>query len=167
MPAMAHKAASLMAAMAVGAGLTGLLAACSHDSASQSASGRFGLFYNDQGEMAALAYGAPNSDDVALMFECAKGTGRVEVTDVAGATAAPRLILASSGSTSDLAASEVSADGPDLLVARTDISAPALQAFRRSGKMKVAYGATSYTLAASNAERQGVERFFKACAARA
>ena len=54
-------------------------------------------------------------------------------------------------------------DAPQLLVAHTDMGAQALQGFRRSGRINVAYGAVHYGLKASPGERAGVEQFFSAC----
>ena len=125
----------------------------------------FGLFFNDQGPTVSLAYGEANSDDVALMLQCAKGSGKVDVSDVVRGAGAPHLTLASAGLTTELVTrlDTGESDAPRLLVARTDVGSGALQGFRHSGRIDVAYGAVRYGLKASDAERPAVARFFSAC----
>ncbi len=124
----------------------------------------FALFYMDEGASAKLAYGAPNSDDVGLMMECAKGSHVVDLSDAARAGgAASKLILASNGRKTAIPTATSMGDGAPLLTARISSDSAPLQAFRRSGKIDVAYGETTYGIAASASERAGVERFFAAC----
>ena len=143
----------------------GVLAACGYDSqkaALNSAPG-YGLYYNDAGQTASLAYGVANSDNVALMLECAKGSGRVQVSDAARAGPAPQIVLTSAGAKSTLAARVETAEGPAILVADAGLAAPALDGFRRTGRIDVAYGDVRYGVAADGAERARVARFFAAC----
>ena len=74
-----------------------LLIACGHDHTSASLGSGFGLYYNDQGPTVSLAYGQANSDDVALMLQCAKHSGKVDVSDAVRGAGGPTLRLASSG----------------------------------------------------------------------
>ncbi len=99
------------------------------------------------------------------MLQCKKGSGQVDVSDVARGGSAPRLILASSGRRTELQTHLQSgeSDAPRLLVARAGVSADALKGFRHSGRIEVSYGAVRYGLKASRDERAGVERFFSAC----
>jgi hypothetical protein len=122
----------------------------------------FGLFYNDQGESVSLAYGQANSDNVSLMLECAKGSGRVQVSDIAR-TNRTDLVLASGDETRALPARVEAADGPPLLVADTTADAPALRAFRRTGALTVGDGRAAYAVKASAPERTEVDLFFTAC----
>jgi len=148
------------------------LSACGHEQGQTRASlsPGFGLFYNDQGATAVLAYGQANSDDVALMLQCRKGSGRVQVSDVArhpmakGAPA-PRLVLTSNGRRTELPARVETgqSDGPPILTADTALDGDALKAFRRSGRISVSFGDVRYGLTARTQERAGVERFFVAC----
>ena len=153
-------------ATALLAGVLGL-SACGHDQVSPELSlgPAFGLFYNDQGASVSLAYGQANSDDVALMLSCAKRSGKVDVSDVVRDSRGGRLILASDGRKTELDArlQTSESDAPRLIVAQTDMGAQALQGFRRSGRINVAYGAVHYGLKASQGERAGVEQFFSAC----
>jgi hypothetical protein len=123
----------------------------------------YGLFYMDEGPSVKLAYGAPNSDDVGLMMECAKGSRTIDVSDIARNGAAPTLTLASDGRIASLKAQPGSGDGAALLTARTRSDIAPLQAFRRSGRMDVAYSGAEYGIVATPAEKPSVERFFSAC----
>jgi hypothetical protein len=150
------------------AGLSALVAAaCTQDGSKgalpAAANPGFALFYMDEGASAKLAYGAPNSDDVGLMMECAKGSHTIYVSDVARGGAAPTLTLASQGRSASLAATPSSGDGAALLTARARSDIPPMQAFRRSGRIDVAYAGSKYAITASPTERAGVERFFAAC----
>jgi len=123
----------------------------------------YGLFYMDEGPSVKLAYGAANSDDVSLMMECAKGSRRVDVSDVARDGAAPTLTLVSGGRTVQLKTSPNRGDGETLLVAHASTDVAPLAAFRRSGRIDVAYPGEKYVIVAGPSERLGVERFFAAC----
>jgi hypothetical protein len=156
---------SALVVMAGAAALTAL-AACSYDDQHarlQPAAARYGLFYNDAGPTASLAYGQANSDNVALMLECAKGSGRVQVSDAARTGPVPQIVLASAGAKSPLAARIETAEGPPVLVADATLATPALDGFRRTGRIEVAYGDVRYGVAADGAEQAGVARFFAAC----
>jgi hypothetical protein len=150
------------------AGLFALgLAGCSHDVAHLSLGPDYGLYYNDQGETVALAYGLPNSDVVALMLQCPKGQGRVEVSDVARGKPVQTLVLSSDGKRTSVPVKidPTETEGQRTLSGQTTLAAPALGAFRRSGVIDVAQGPVRYTVTASPAEREGIERFFRVCGA--
>lgn len=154
----------LFAAFAAGA-LT--LAACSHDQTLAELHDpdepTYGIFYNDNGETASLAYGEASSDNVSLMLECAKGSGRVQVSDLARGQAPSPLVLASGGRTSELGGRLEAGDGPAVVIADAGVDAQALQKFRSTGRLTVAQGADRYGVAASAAERQEIGLFFTAC----
>jgi hypothetical protein len=155
------------AVLIVGVSILGL-AACMQERqeaklAPQPAPSGFGLFYMDEGASVKLAYGAPNSDDVGFMMQCAKGSRRVEITDVARVGAPPNLTLNAQGRAAALRAVLVDGAGTSILVARTAADTPPLQAFRRSGRIDVVYAGKRYGVTASAAEKVGVERFFSAC----
>lgn len=141
------------------------LAACSYDDqhARLQTASHYGLFYNDGGSTASLAYGQANSDNVALMLECAKGSGRVQVSDAARVGPVPQIVLASAGARSPLAARIEAAEGPPVLVADANVAAPALDGFRRTGRIEVAYGDVRYDVSADRAEQGRVAQFFAAC----
>jgi hypothetical protein len=123
----------------------------------------FGLYFTDEGRSAKLAYGEPNSDNVGLMMECAKGSRQVKLTDVVRSTSAPSLILVSEGRRSELKAAVEPGAGHSIYTANAPAAAPALAGFRRSGKIEVGYAGLRYGIAAKPNERPGVERFFAAC----
>lgn len=167
---MAHQAIKAVAAVALAAFGCGL-AACMQDGARQTATTSIpsaprsgaGLFFMDEGGSAKLAYGLANSDDVDLMLECAKGTGRVQLTQAAGEVRSPRLTLISSGRRADLNVTAETGEGATLLVANTSSDAAPLQSFRRSGQLLVSYADRRVGVNARADERVGVERFFAAC----
>jgi hypothetical protein len=160
----------ILATTALAAGFSLSLSGCMQDGAQRAAAPTpastvpgFGLYYMDEGASAKLAYGAPNSDDVDLMLECAKGSRQVQVTEAAGAAHAPVLTLVSAGRRADFKAEAQTGDGSTILVANATTDAAPLQAFRRSGKLEVAYAGARVGVNASADERPGVERFFAAC----
>ena len=127
--------------------------------------GGFGLYFQDEGSDVKLAYGLADSDDVALMLECAKGSGEVQVTDVARDSARPMLVLASNDGVSVLAASlQPNPEGQaPLLSAETSVDSPALAAFRNTGRIAVRNGDFRYGITTTSGERAEVGRFFAAC----
>ena len=141
------------------------LAGCGHEGARLGLGPDYGLFYNDQGKTVALAYGLPNSDDVALMLQCAKGSGDVEVSDTARDGAATVIVLSSDGRSAKVPVwiEPADSEGPRILSGKLKLASPALQGFRRSGKIEVANGPARYIIAAAPGERDGVERFFRVC----
>jgi hypothetical protein len=56
-----------------------LLSACAHQAPPAAMPGMAWSLNNVEGEGAKLAFGAPNSDNVALMLVCQPGSGRIEV----------------------------------------------------------------------------------------
>jgi hypothetical protein len=123
----------------------------------------YGLFYMDEGRSVKLAYGAANSDDVSLIMECAKGSRRVDVSDVARDGADSKLTLRSGGRSVQLKTSPSGGGDEAELVAHASANAAPLAAFRQSGRIEVAYPGAKYVIAADPDERAGVERFFSAC----
>ena len=130
----------------IGLGLAALaLAGCGHDdkraAMKLTEAPQFGLYFNDNGETASLAYGEANSDNVALMLECGKGSGRVQVSDIARGEAPAALVLASGRKTSALRARlEASDGGPAILTADAPLAGDALQGFRKTGRLVVSQG---------------------------
>jgi hypothetical protein len=158
-------------------GLTATLAAsmavlgCSHqdDQAAVQTSlpVAYGFHFLDEGKDAKLAYGRANSDDVALMFQCAKGSSLVEVSDVVRSAPAATLRLNAGGATSHVKVKVQPGPGVSIAVGQAPLVAPALKAFRKSGAVQVSYAGLTYAVSAKARERRSVERFFGACEARA
>lgn len=144
----------------------GVLAACGYDDHRAELKGApgYGLYYNDAGATASLAYGQANSDNVALMLECAKQSGRVQVSDAARTGPVPQIVLASGSARSRLAARMEAGEGPPVLIADAGVADGALEGFRRTGKINVAYGDVRYGVSADRGEQASVRRFFAACA---
>ena len=158
------KAMRIILALGALAGVAAL-AACTHAPARLSLNRDYGLFYNDQGETVALAYGLPNSDDVALMLQCRKGSGRVELTDTARDASATAIVLTADGRRTSVPVrvEESEGAGGKILTGHMPLSAPALQGLRKSGLVEVAGGRSRYAIIIAEDQRPGVERFFKVC----
>jgi hypothetical protein len=157
------KSTHALAAATVVAGLA-LLAACQQDgmSAGLSPMPGYGLHFMDEGGSAKLAYGQANSDNVGLMLECAKGSRTVEISDVARGTAA-KLRLQSGQARSDFGGAIAPGPGANIITARGASEAPALRAFRDTGRIEVENGDRRYGVTATPAEQVDVKRFFAMC----
>lgn len=110
-----------------------------------------------EGEMAKLAYGVANSDQLALMIACAPGdTTAIVYGDVQPDT--PRLIQASLGPAplDPLSGGEAE----ESRVALTDSS---LTGLATRGAMRVVGDAGHFTLTASPEERQAIAGFLSYC----
>ncbi|HEY5412680.1 MAG TPA: hypothetical protein VIJ94_18320 [Caulobacteraceae bacterium] len=144
-----------------------VLAACTHPQGLLSFSPQYRFGYDDKGTSAALAYGMPNSDDVALMLECPKGTGRIELTDTEHGEATTAIMLTSDGRKTRVPVHfedvQDASNDPQVMVGHLPASAAALQALRRSGVIEVSNGAKAYSITVAPGERAGVERFFREC----
>jgi len=143
----------------------GALAACTHQQGLLTLNPQYRLGYDDKGETVALTYGLPNSDDLALMLECPKGSGRVELTDTLRDARTTAVVLASDGRKTSVAVTRQVIEGPsdEILLGHVPSSAPALQAFRRTGVLEVSGQDGRYTISVAAERRAGLERFFKVC----
>ncbi|PIB96629.1 hypothetical protein [Caulobacter sp. X] len=140
------------------AGLTG----CAHEKVA--ATGYRWSYLADAGEDPRLAYGRPNSDDVVLMMRCRPDAGEIDLSAVG--LSGGELVLTSGRSESRFAAAKVDdAMSEGLMEARGSASAPAFQAFRKSGDLTVLAKGQRHSLAADSKDRADVRAFFKACGA--
>lgn len=158
----AFRSVLLVSAIAAGsvtfAGCNG--ASQPHDAAAGfvAANDGYGLHYVDTGETAKLAYGRPDSEVMSLMLECAKGTGEVEISDVAQGSS--EIHLASGGARAKFEGAVTIAPIAPILVADTTADQPVMKAFRRTARVEVANGNLHYAV---SGDRPTVERFFAAC----
>ena len=140
------------------------LAACSHEAASPALASvapnslSHVLVFSDDGSNAKLALA---DQPAALMLECAHGSRTVHVTHASVRDPAPMLTLASGAAASSMKADRQAFEGQTLVLADTTTDAPALNAFRRSGVIKVSYAGSDLTAGARP------EAFFAACEGRA
>jgi hypothetical protein len=118
----------------------------------------------DPDEGPKLAYGRPQSDDVVLMMTCQSPS---QVTLSAGGLSSTKLMLTSGAqSTSIKGAVEQGFAGSDgYIEAQMPTRAPALAGFRQSGDLSLTSGGRTLRLAALDADRPAVRRFFRACEA--
>lgn len=118
-------------------------------------------YAENPGEGAKLAYGRPQSDEVVLMMTCAPGA---QVTLSATALNGSRMMLASGDAKTSLEGVVTEGfDGQGFVEAVTSSRGPALAGFRRSGALTMTSGARTMQLAALDADRPAVRRFFNAC----
>lgn len=110
-----------------------------------------------EGEMAKLAYGVANSDQLALMITCEPGqSDAVLYGDVR--PAGPRLQQAS------MVAAAIDPLGGGLVdEMRMPLDDPALETLARRGRMEVEGDAGTYELGASRDERRLIGQFFSYC----
>jgi hypothetical protein len=158
-----RKSTQVLAVASVVAGMA-FLAACQQDgvSAGLSPTAGYGLHFMDEGDYAKLAYGQANSDDVGLMLECAKGSRSIEISDVARGSE-NRLRLQSGAARSDFGGEIVPGPGANIVTATGAPDAPALRAFRDTGRIEVEHGGRRYGVTATPAEQVDVKRFFAMC----
>ena len=170
---MATHSGAVAAVAAILLGLAAVLAGCvqQHEPARPGVSTRLetgpGFFFNRDEDVASLAYGLPQSDNVTLFLQCEAGKRRVEIMDGGhrDAKSAALLTLSSGGVESKLPAGlePDEENGGTLAVAHASSDLPALQAFRKTGVISVKLGVRQYVLTASTIERPTVARFFAVC----
>lgn len=116
-----------------------------------------GWHLSHEGDIAKLAYGVENSDQLALMMTCAPGqTQAVVYGDVRPAT--PRLVKAS------MTTAAIDPLGGGLAdEARVSVRDPAIQALARTGKLAVDGEAGRFELSATSQERRLIGDFFAYC----
>ena len=120
-------------------------------------------FYSREGGRANLAYGTPQSDDIALSLRCAERSGRVTV-DQGGLRPGQGISISSGGRSAVLRgrAQEDQLNGGVYMEAEADLAHPVLDAFRRTGALATRDGAE--VLAATPAEHGQIQQFFAVCA---
>jgi hypothetical protein len=118
-------------------------------------------YAENPGEGAKLAYGRPQSDEVLLMMTCAPGS---QVLLSAAAVNNARVMLTSGDATTSLdGVVAESFDGQGYIEVATSSRGPALREFRRSGDLTMTSGSRRFPMAALDADRPAVRRFFNAC----
>lgn len=158
---MASRIAPIVAPMVVTALLAACLAGCAYEKAG--ADGYRWSYLEGGAEVPRLAYGRPDSDDVALMISCLPGRDQVDVS--ATGLSGGEIVLASGPAESRFPAARVedALDEAGLLEARGRADAPALEGFRTSGDLALLVQGQRHSLAAGTADRGYVKAFFKAC----
>lgn len=118
-------------------------------------------YAENPGEGPKLAYGRPFSDQVLLMMTCAPGA---QVQLSAAAVNSARMMLASGNAKTTLDGVVTEGfDGQGFVEVSTSSRGPALAGFRRSGALTMTSGARTFQMAALDADRPAVKRFFNAC----
>jgi hypothetical protein len=88
---------AVAAAVATAVGVTACVQEATQVGLTTRPTGNFGLFYMDEGPSVKLAYGAPNSDDVAFMMQCAKGSHVIEISITSHQDVDPTLTVGADG----------------------------------------------------------------------
>ncbi len=116
-------------------------------------------------EGAKLAYGAPNSDNVALMMTCRPSSGRVMVS-TASLQPSPAIVLKSGKIETALPATASPSMGDGhFLEAGARSTDPVLASFARTGDITLVQGKDSMKLSANGGDRPRISKFFATCAA--
>ena len=122
-------------------------------------------YSTNPGEGAKLAYGRPQSDDVLMMMVCAPGGAEVSLS-ASGLNGARMMLASGQARTSVRGSVSDGFEGEDgLIEASLPARAPALAGFAQSGDLNLTSGGRTISLAAVDADRPAVKRFFAACAA--
>lgn len=117
-----------------------------------------GWHLSREGEMAKLAYGAENSDILALMLTCEPGRPTAVVY---GAVQPDAATLAQAS----LGPSEVDPlSGGDAMESRVPLNDPVMRDFARRGRLQVKGDAGGFTLTSSREDRRAIGDFFAYCA---
>ena len=158
----------LILALGVAAAGSAVLAACTHELATVSLNPQYRLGYDDKGETVALSYGLPNSDDLSLMLECAKGSGQIELSDTGHDKSATAIVLTAAGQKTRVPVryDPEGQDGGNVVTGRLGLTAPAMQGFRKSGALEVADGRGRYVITTDARSKAAIERFFRTCGPR-
>jgi hypothetical protein len=115
-------------------------------------------------EGAKLAYGAPNSDNVALMLSCQPASGNVRVS-TASMQASPAIVLKSGKTEIALPATATPSMGEGhFLEAGAKANDPVLASFARTGDITLMQGKDSMQLSAKG-DRTQISKFFATCKA--
>ena len=112
-----------------------------------------------------LAFGAPESDDLQLGFNCRQASGRIGVVTLAVDGDDPVIHLESGGDTGRFAAGAEPSPLHDALIltAETAVTEPVLLRFRRVGWMAQWRGGERETYAPHPESLPRVESFFAFC----
>ena len=122
-------------------------------------------FYHPDEDTARLAYGLAESDDLKLGFDCARGTGRLEIVTIAAKGAKAEILVESGGDTERFAAASEPSQLNDgvILTARASTSEPVFQRFRRVGWMALWRDGDREAYAPQPESAGHIERFFAFC----
>ncbi len=140
-----------------------LLGSCMHGQAYVAGDMGWSLHETPE-EGAKLAYGAPNSDNVALMMTCRPASGEVLVSTNA-LQPAPAIVLKSGKTETALPATATPSMGEGhFLEAGAKANDPVLASFARTGDITLVQGKDQLKLPARG-DRSQISKFFAACAA--
>lgn len=141
-----------------------LLGSCMHGQEAMSSGMAWSLHQTPE-EGAKLAYGAPNSDNVALMLSCQPASGQVLVS-TASVAAAPAIVLKSGKTETALPATATPSMGDGhFLEAGARANDPVLASFARTGDITLVQGKDRVKLSARGDDRPQIDKFFATCKA--
>lgn len=127
------------------------------NSDAQTVAAPMGWHLSHEGEVAKLAYGVENSDQLVMMMTCETGQSQaILYGDVRPAT--PRLVKSSMTTATIDPLSGAMEDE-----ARVSVRDPAMQALARTGKLAVDGEAGRFELPATSQERRLIRDFFAYC----
>ena len=119
--------------------------------------GGMGWHLSEEPGLAKLAYGVANSDQLALLITCERGSAQAVVYGEVKPVG-PQIVRASM-------AAPIDPLGGDLIEEVTlSATAPVLQRLKTSGRLQVEGEAGQFELRANRAERRAIDAFFAYCA---
>jgi len=154
--------------IAIGLGISCLLAACAQQPGGPAATGMAWSLHHAEGEGAKLAFGEPDSDNLLLLMTCQPRSGEVMVTVAAPTHEKPRAIELRSGDRSTRLDGQVVpalGEGAALIEAQTPASNPTLASFARTGELTLGGKGKPAKLPVRADERQVVRTFLASCRA--
>jgi len=141
-----------------------LLGSCMHSQAYVAGDMGWSLHETPE-EGAKLAYGAPNSDNVALMLSCQPASGEVRVS-TSSMSPSPAIVLKSGKTETALPAVATPSMGQGhFLEAGAKATDPVLASFARTGDISVMQGKSAMKLPSVSADRPRITKFFATCKA--
>ncbi|MDI1325429.1 MAG: hypothetical protein PSV23_01385 [Brevundimonas sp.] len=122
-------------------------------------------FFQADDDVARLAYGLAESDDLRLGLDCRRASGRLSLGGVASDTARPEFHIESGGETGRFPARTEPSQLHDgvLLSAEAPANAPVFQRFRRVGWLALWQDGARQAYAPHPASAPNIERFFAFC----
>ncbi len=134
-------------------------------SAAPAAMEEYDWHFERYGELAQLAYGVANSDDIPFGFSCRPGSGQVQMTATSLDAKTKTITLGTSEASQTYSARQEAAEMFDgyLLQAQTSISDPVLASFAKLGWLVIAHEGKWAGLSPQSGTKTKGQDFLSAC----
>lgn len=134
-------------------------------SAAPAAMEEYDWHFERSGDLAQLAYGVANSDDIPFGFSCRPGSGQVQMTATSLDAKIKTITLGTSEASQTYAARQEAAEMFDgyLLKAQTSTSDPVLASFAKLGWLVIAHDGSWAGLSPQRGTKTAGQDFLAAC----